>query len=466
MSINKQPSYAESRIHRLASPYRIRIWEIQKRIHNTWCQKWFDFIFDICKCYNIDISSANTELWGWLSAHEYTTMDFIEAHPEYPWKWSAVSDNKNLTYEYIIAHPDLSWDWQQLSLRDDLTIEFVNLLPNKPWEWHWICKHSGIFKNNSKFNLAAGNNILEVSKKDTTLIDILLSNLGEELFWSCISGNDDITLNDIRNNIDKPWDWSKLSRNPNITIDFVIENINKPWDWVVLSDNDSFTLADFDAHPELPWSWDDFKYNTCITIKDIRNNPGRDWSLSTITRKLIFEPLAATLQFVIEYKDKLLNIDWNLISEHMCLSADDLITHPELPWDQLCLSKNKWLKVADVPKLRTLYPDFTLHYENPSNTFANVLDKLAEDNLRLANLEPFEYDDEYISSVAEIFYRFIKYNRFDLEYTSFIKKEYQQHLAAFRIQQWWHRLRLDPRHPVGRRRIEREYDELIESGLL
>ncbi len=39
--------------------------------------------------------------------------------------------------------------------------------------------------------------------------------------------------------------------------------------------------------------------------------------------------------------------------------------------------------------------------------------------------------------------------------------EYRRHLAAFRIQQWWHKLRLDPRHPVGIRRLEREYLELF-----
>ena len=39
--------------------------------------------------------------------------------------------------------------------------------------------------------------------------------------------------------------------------------------------------------------------------------------------------------------------------------------------------------------------------------------------------------------------------------------QFSRHLAAYRIQQWWHRIRLDPYHPVGKRRLEREYTELF-----
>ena len=57
----------------------------------------------------------------------------------------------------------------------------------------------------------------------------------------------------------------------------------------------------------------------------------------------------------------------------------------------------------------------------------------------------------------------ISYNKFARSKQEFISKRYREYLAAYRIQQWWHRLRLDPRHPVGMRMLEREYTELFKE---
>ncbi len=43
----------------------------------------------------------------------------------------------------------------------------------------------------------------------------------------------------------------------------------------------------------------------------------------------------------------------------------------------------------------------------------------------------------------------------------FITQKYRKYLAAYKIQQWWLRIRLDPRHPVGIRRLNREYTALF-----
>jgi hypothetical protein len=49
-------------------------------------------------------------------------------------------------------------------------------------------------------------------------------------------------------------------------------------------------------------------------------------------------------------------------------------------------------------------------------------------------------------------------NTFTRDKTEFQLQQYRRHLASYRIQQHWHRIRLDPRHPVGQRRLDREYD--------
>ena len=71
-----------------------------------------------------------------------------------------------------------------------------------------------------------------------------------------------------------------------------------------------------------------------------------------------------------------------------------------------------------------------------------------------------------IISERETWYIYNMLDHFDYEYTLHMQAEYFRYLAAYRIQQWWLRLRLDPRHPVGIRRLEREYEELFGQEAL
>lgn len=52
-------------------------------------------------------------------------------------------------------------------------------------------------------------------------------------------------------------------------------------------------------------------------------------------------------------------------------------------------------------------------------------------------------------------------NTFTTSKMEFIAQKYKEYLAAYRIQQWWHKIRLDPYHPVEIRRLEREYAGLF-----
>jgi hypothetical protein len=55
----------------------------------------------------------------------------------------------------------------------------------------------------------------------------------------------------------------------------------------------------------------------------------------------------------------------------------------------------------------------------------------------------------------------ISCNKFTKSKVEFITQKYRRMLAVYRIQQWWHRIRMDPRHPVGILRLEREYAALF-----
>jgi hypothetical protein len=52
----------------------------------------------------------------------------------------------------------------------------------------------------------------------------------------------------------------------------------------------------------------------------------------------------------------------------------------------------------------------------------------------------------------------ISSNSFTRDKQDFQLQQYRRHLASYRIQQHWHRIRCDPRHPVGRKKLELDYN--------
>ena len=44
----------------------------------------------------------------------------------------------------------------------------------------------------------------------------------------------------------------------------------------------------------------------------------------------------------------------------------------------------------------------------------------------------------------------------------FIEKAYKEHLASYRIQNWWFKITLSPEYAIGRKFINRKYDKLFE----
>ena len=52
----------------------------------------------------------------------------------------------------------------------------------------------------------------------------------------------------------------------------------------------------------------------------------------------------------------------------------------------------------------------------------------------------------------------ISRNPFTRDKQDYIIQQYRRHLACYRIQQHWHRIRSDPRHQVGRKKLELEYE--------
>ena len=175
-----------------------------------------------------------------------------------------------------------------------------------------------------------------------------------------------------------------------------------------LSWNSNLTICYVIDNPTYPWDWDCISCNPGIKLTDIINNINMPWNWAFISCNPNI-----TLDFV------KLNIDrpwnWSNLTMNEAICINDIKTNMDLPWQHD--------KIIENPNITMEFIDENQH--------------LFTDNL------PLIY--------------------FEVQNDNFIIQKYLQYLAAYRIQQWWHKLRLDPRHPVGIRRLERDYDTLFNK---
>ena len=122
-----------------------------------------------------------------------------------------------ITLDFIDKYPDKScWDWNKISEFQDLTIDFVIKYKDKKWDFNKIIQHPNIevedlikFCNNNK-----NYRILEIGDNPNINMEIVKNK--RCFWWSCLSENPSIKLEDITNNPEEPWQFRSVSRNPNL----------------------------------------------------------------------------------------------------------------------------------------------------------------------------------------------------------------------------------------------------------
>ena len=53
-------------------------------------------------------------------------------------------------------------------------------------------------------------------------------------------------------------------------------------------------------------------------------------------------------------------------------------------------------------------------------------------------------------------------NKFQKEKHLFIEKEFREYITAYKIQQWWYKITMSPHYKIGRKFINKKYDELFD----
>ena len=185
-----------------------------------------------------------------------------------------------------------------------------------------------------------------------------------------------VPIEDVLRNPEMPWSKWGLSSNRDITLDIKrrIDAIHMPntrgmgWDWYDLSTN--VPIEDVLRNPDLPWDRRGLSKNEGITI-DIKNrldsmympDTGREWvwlflSITMPIEDVLLHPdlpwnregLSWNEGITLDAKRRLDNMprareewSWRYLSRHVPI--EDVLRNPDLRWSRKGLSKNKNLTI-------------------------------------------------------------------------------------------------------------------------
>jgi hypothetical protein len=371
-------------------------------IKEEWQQKFYNFI---------ETCSHKISYCG-LSLNENVTMDYIRANPDKPWNWFGISRNPNLTTEFIDENPDKMWDWDEIAGHANVTMDYIKANPDKPWFGGYYYLYT------------------YVSYNPNLTVEFIKANPDIKWNWQAISEH--IKLEEIDSNPDMPWNMYFVFKNQHITGKYIRENSHKKW----VSDMLDWVAQVYEPEPE---QWDCNKERENMTLAEIEQFISKFKKTTQNLMIHISRNVNLNIDFIKRYINTHMRWHWGELSKNSRVSLGDISTNLELPWD--------WPEISSRP-------DITLDFINDNIEKSWNWQTLSNNpNLTL---------DFVVKNIDKHWdwYK-ISNHSFESEKHAHIISEYRRMLAVYRIQQWWHRIRMDPRHPVGIRRLEREYTELF-----
>lgn len=258
-----------------------------------------------------------------------------------------------------------------------------------------------------------------LSLNPTMRINFVLENPDCAWEWSDLSSNPGITLDDINRHLNLPWSWSHISENPNIRIQFVLDHMDKPLSWFNISKNSGIRLKDIRARPDLPWCWAALSRNPNMRFAFVLQHLDMPWCWKSLSINA-----GITMADIETYP--CLPWSWRSLSNNPNISLQFVQTHLYRPWrwDYAQLSANKGLQASEV---------FS------HSLFCNLDPKILAKNVCMAIA-----DIKHTSCNASMF----RDNPFINERKQLVAKYAREHMAAYKIQQKWRSVVIDPSHDL------------------
>lgn len=198
------------------------------------------------------------------------------------------------------------------------------------------------------------------------------------------------------------WDWDNISANFKLDIEWVRKYPDKKWNFKYISSSFDFNINWIKEYPNKPWDWSEISTSTNFCIEWIDLYPDKEW-------------------------------DWNFISNSYKINCEWLKKYPDKNWnwEHIILSKHftlGWLKY---------FPD--------EWTVEIVLEMINKKNKQKIPIDDFIYRVKHKEDDKTVFYN----------------SNFRQYMAAYKIQQWWHFITMSPNYKIGRKFINKKYDDLF-----
>lgn len=300
-----------------------------------------------------------------------------------------------------------------------------------------------------------------------------------EVCWREVSCNPCITWTMIRDNLDLQWDWFSVSQNPNVTLDVIRENLGMgKFSWYGLSLNPNITWSFVLEYNAYPWSYTALSLNPNITWQIVQAYPHRPWNvynLMTHVDPFLLYQANPNVGFYGHLLSKNPRLTWDFISSHEELleNLDDYSMHKCITWDVVKNNmdlKWDWRKVSANPnitwKIICENPDYPWDWCGISANL-NVNYKLICENpstnwyfRHIRNYEGLTW--KIISKKIYMPWHMrlvFKHLFFGVDTETLICMKRQKD-AARKIQKVWREVVTNPEHPVCRRRLMREFNEM------
>jgi hypothetical protein len=103
-------------------------------------------------------------------------------------------------------------------------------------------------------------------------------------------------------------------------------------------------------NPQIRWNWTELSRNPSITAQDIFTHPELPWD------EFIIQNPNITLQHMLAHPE--IDWDWDRISDNPTITLNDVFAHPELEWRWTALSRCAAITIDDVRN----HPDLPWDY--------------------------------------------------------------------------------------------------------
>ena len=349
-----------------------------------------------------------------LSRNPNISLERVLNNPHYPWSIIELSANPRINYTMVKNTEYLPWNYDVLSLNSSITWFDIMSDPHLPWNWR---------------NLA---------EKDGITIDIIRLK-ADVLNRRSLIHNPSVSLEIIENNPDINWDYQEIPMRKDLDFDLLLDLCQKYsivllcQHWLVISEQKYITWNIVQENPQYAWNFNSLSRNPNITVDILINNRQYPFSFKHFT----FND-NCTFRDVLQYPEE--NWDWEHISENL-IKPEDFIQHANLPFCYNSIQMNSQFTFEDIINIPLLMPNMNYISLNPSIKLRDIREN-----------KGYTWDWFWLCS-----------SEYKHEKNEFILNRLKKWLAAYRIQQEWFRAKYDYNNPIGKRFIEKGYNECFNS---